>query len=115
MYVVRGSYNPTYKTTTEFAAVLCVVNGSYNPTYNSATEFGAVLCIVHGHYNQTCNTATDSVGRRGGKTIPVTGRGSLYGCEMLRIQRCLDNRLVDGDKVVSPMQQHFTHQKHYLL
>jgi hypothetical protein len=36
------------------------------------------------------------------KAIPVTGRGGLYGCEMLRILHCLDNRLRDGGKVVSP-------------
>jgi hypothetical protein len=49
-----------------------------------------------------------------GKAIPVTGRGGLYGCEMLRIPHCLDNRLTDGGKVVSPKHPpHFTPQKHY--
>jgi hypothetical protein len=39
---------------------------------------------------------------------------SLYGCEMFRIARCLDSRLIDGGKVVSPTHQpHFTPQKHY--
>jgi hypothetical protein len=48
------------------------------------------------------------------KPIPITGRGSLQGCEMLRIPHCLDNRLTDGGKVVG-----LTHrprsapQKHY--
>jgi hypothetical protein len=36
------------------------------------------------------------------KVIYVTGRGSLYVCEKLRIPHCLDNRLTDGAKVVSP-------------
>jgi hypothetical protein len=36
------------------------------------------------------------------KAITVTGRGGLYGCEMLRIPHCQDNRLTDGGKVVSP-------------
>jgi hypothetical protein len=36
------------------------------------------------------------------KAIPVTGRGGLYDCKMLRILHCLDNRLIDGGKVVSP-------------
>jgi hypothetical protein len=36
------------------------------------------------------------------KAIPVTGRGGLYGCEMLRIPHCLDSRLTDGGKAVSP-------------
>jgi hypothetical protein len=27
------------------------------------------------------------------KDIPITSRGSLYGCEMLKIPHCLDNRL----------------------
>jgi hypothetical protein len=32
---------------------------------------------------------------------------------MLRIAHCLDNRLIDGGKVVSPTHQpHFTPQKH---
>jgi hypothetical protein len=49
------------------------------------------------------------------KAIPVTGRGGLEGCEMLRIPHCLDNRLTDGGKVVSPMHPpHFTPQKRYL-
>jgi hypothetical protein len=48
------------------------------------------------------------------KTIPVTGRGGLLGYEMLRIPHCLDNRLTDGSKVVSPTHwPHFTPQKHY--
>jgi hypothetical protein len=28
--------------------------------------------------------------------------GGLYGCEMLRIPHCLDNRLTDGGKIISP-------------
>jgi hypothetical protein len=35
------------------------------------------------------------------KAIPVTYRGGLYGCEILRIPLCLDNRLTDGGEVVS--------------
>jgi hypothetical protein len=49
------------------------------------------------------------------KAIPVTGRGGLLGCEMLRIAHCLDNRLVDGGEVVSLTQRPcFTH-KHFVL
>jgi hypothetical protein len=33
--------------------------------------------------------------------IPKTGRGVLYGCEMLRIPHCLDSRLTVGGKVIS--------------
>jgi hypothetical protein len=36
------------------------------------------------------------------KAIPVAGRGGLQGCKMLRIPHCLDNRLTNGGKVVSP-------------
>jgi hypothetical protein len=36
------------------------------------------------------------------KAIPITGRGGLWGCEMLRIPHCLDYRLRDGSKFVSP-------------
>jgi hypothetical protein len=35
------------------------------------------------------------------KAIFVTGRAGLYGCEMLRIPHCLDNRLTGGGKFVS--------------
>jgi hypothetical protein len=36
------------------------------------------------------------------------------GCEMSRIELCLDNRLTDGGKVISPTHRpHFTPQKHY--
>jgi hypothetical protein len=34
--------------------------------------------------------------------IPVRGLGGLWDCEMLRIPQCLDIRLTDGRKVVSP-------------
>jgi hypothetical protein len=36
------------------------------------------------------------------KAIPVTGRGGLLGCEMLKISHCLHNRLTAGGKVVNP-------------
>jgi hypothetical protein len=50
------------------------------------------------------------------EAIPVTGRGGLQGCQMLRIPHCLDNRLIDGGKVVSPTHRpHFTPQKHFFL
>jgi hypothetical protein len=35
------------------------------------------------------------------KVIPVTSRGGLYGCEMLRILYCVDNRLADGGESVN--------------
>jgi hypothetical protein len=52
--------------------------------------------------------------KRKSKAIPVTGLGDIQGCEMLRIPHCLDNRLTDGSKVVSPMHRpRSTPQKHY--
>jgi hypothetical protein len=48
--------------------------------------------------------------------MPVTGRGGLQDCEMLRISHCLDNQLIDGGKVVSPTHQpHFTPQKFFFF
>jgi hypothetical protein len=50
------------------------------------------------------------------KAISVTGRGDLKGCEVFRVPQCLDNRLTDGDKVVSPTHwPHFTPQKHFFM
>jgi hypothetical protein len=40
-----------------------------------------------------------------GKAIPVTGRGGLQGCEMVRISHCLHNRLTDGGKAASLMHR----------
>jgi hypothetical protein len=55
------------------------------------------------------------VKKQGNKSIPVTGRGGLYGCEMLRIPHCLNNRLTDGGKVVSLNRRTpTTLQKHFL-
>jgi hypothetical protein len=49
------------------------------------------------------------------KAIPVTGRGGLYGCEMLRIPLFLNNRLTDGGKVDSLTDRlRSTPQKHYV-
>jgi hypothetical protein len=39
------------------------------------------------------------------QTIPVTGRGVPYGCEMSRLPYYLYNRLTDGGKVVSPTRR----------
>jgi hypothetical protein len=48
------------------------------------------------------------------KAIPVTGRGGLQVCEMLKNPHCLVSRLTDGGKVVSPKHRpRSTPQKHY--
>jgi hypothetical protein len=39
------------------------------------------------------------------KTIPVSGRGGPQSCEWLRLPHLIDNRLTDGDKVVSLMRR----------
>jgi hypothetical protein len=39
------------------------------------------------------------------KIIPTIGHGGLQGCEMLRITHCLDSRLTDGAKFVSPTRR----------
>jgi hypothetical protein len=44
--------------------------------------------------------ATGSHSKRG-KAIPVTGREGPQGCETSRLSHFLDNRLTDGDEVVS--------------
>jgi hypothetical protein len=35
------------------------------------------------------------------KAVPVTGRGGLWGCEMLRILHCLDNRLTVNCEILA--------------
>jgi hypothetical protein len=48
--------------------------------------------------------------------ISVTGRGGLWSFEMLMISYCLDSRLTDGGKIVSPTHRpRSTAQKHYLF
>jgi hypothetical protein len=48
------------------------------------------------------------------KAIAVTASGDLWVCEMLTIPHCLENRLTDGDGVVSPThRQRSTPQKYY--
>jgi hypothetical protein len=48
------------------------------------------------------------------KAIPVIGREGVLGCEMLRIAYCLDNRLTDGGKFISPKHRpRSTPQKYY--
>jgi hypothetical protein len=78
------------------------------PTWCHIPEDG----ILHSHCRENQKFYTKV--KVESKAIPVTGRGGLYGCEMLRIPHCLDNRLLDGGNIVSPTHQpHFTPQKHY--
>jgi hypothetical protein len=35
------------------------------------------------------------------KAIPVTGRGGLEGCEMLRIPHCIDSRLTVNCEILA--------------
>jgi hypothetical protein len=47
------------------------------------------------------------------KAIPISGRGSLWDFDMLRISQCLDSWLTDGGKAVSPTHRPLcTPQKH---
>jgi hypothetical protein len=49
-------------------------------------------------------------------SIILTSTYTITWCEMLRIPHCLDNRLTDGGKVVSPTQwPRSTLQKHYVF
>jgi hypothetical protein len=43
-----------------------------------------------------------------GKANPVTGRGGRQGYETSRLPHCIDNRLADGDEVVSPTRRQDT-------
>jgi hypothetical protein len=48
------------------------------------------------------------------KAILITGRGALWGCEILSTSHCLDNRLTGGGKIVSLTDRpRSTPQKHY--
>jgi hypothetical protein len=45
---------------------------------------------------------------------PATGRGGLYGCEMLRIPHCIDSRLTEGGKFMNLKRRPcFTPRKHF--
>jgi hypothetical protein len=71
--------------------------------------------VVHDNTQVVTECNCDGIRKeKKSKAIPVTGRGGLQGCEILRIPHCLDNRLIDGGKVVSSTHwPHFTPQKHY--
>jgi hypothetical protein len=66
---------------------------------------GSSICIVRHRVGSIYKVSN---------VILMTGRGVLWGCEMLRVSRCLENRFTRGGKVVS-----LTHrppsapQKHY--
>jgi hypothetical protein len=49
----------------------------------------------------------------GSKVIPVTGRGGLQGCEMLRISHILDNRIKNGGEIVSLMRRPRFYRQEY--
>jgi hypothetical protein len=48
------------------------------------------------------------------KAIPVTGRGGLYGCEMLRISHCLDNRLTVNCEILATCSSTYSPVGSYL-
>jgi hypothetical protein len=58
-------------------------------------ETVAVYCENHSIYATTVQ----------GKTLPVTGRGGLQGCETSSLPYFLDNRLTGGDQVSSLMRR----------
>jgi hypothetical protein len=58
-------------------------------------------CIVFRHLTVVCTVHVLFLLSGLLKAIPVTGREGLWGCEMLRIPHCLDNRLTNDGKVVS--------------
>jgi hypothetical protein len=80
---------------------------------NSCSQYGRVdlcyrVCLIY--------VLRDKSKKKKSEAIPVAGRGGLKGVEMLRISHCLDNRLIDGGKVVSPTHRsHFTPRKHFFL
>jgi hypothetical protein len=48
------------------------------------------------------------------KLSPLTGRGCLQGCKMMRFPHCLENQLTDCGEVVSlTYRPHSTPQKHF--
>jgi hypothetical protein len=48
------------------------------------------------------------------KGICITGREGIWGCELLRIPHCLDNRFTDGGKIISLTHRpRSTDQKYY--
>jgi hypothetical protein len=72
-------------------SVACVVTYTNTFRLSHKTE-QEVLCGGNLLYFHTTRIKKE-------KVIPVTGLGGLYGCEMLRIPHCLDNRFTDGGKV----------------
>jgi hypothetical protein len=78
------------------SALVLDASHAYSISRSMNTKLKLVNCKANVHRNRTRKVKKKS------KAIPVTGRGGLWGCKMLRIPHRLDNRLTDGGKVVSP-------------
>jgi hypothetical protein len=58
-----------------------------------------VPALTHGQFRINATLFTSILLPSRKSSIPVTRRGDLERCEMLRISHCIDNRLTDGGKV----------------
>jgi hypothetical protein len=114
----RGSSSSINSTSASSSNTISVSNSSSNSTRGSNSSINSSGINTTGI--SIFNIIINSSGSGGGvgsssssssssskkcKAIPVTGRGGPWGCKMSRIPHCLDNRLTDVGKVVSPMQR----------
>jgi hypothetical protein len=93
------------------AQLLNIRSTAFEDEYNFKDDFksGVLSCLLRAKFltgpagpshKGSPNTVTEKLSKS--KAISVTGSGSLYGCKILRIPHCLDSRLTDGGKIVSP-------------
>jgi hypothetical protein len=89
-----------------FAISYVIGFGSDNWVYNINGGKNSTLSrqYIYSFYWSTLTLTTIgrlSIKKSKSKAIAVTGRGGLWGCEMLRIPNRLENRLIDGGKLVN--------------
>jgi hypothetical protein len=103
------------KTWSQFPSTMCWNQGctgvwaATKSTINFGFRSFEFIIIILSRYEETTQYMSHlsfqiikfiSKGKK--KIIPVTGCGGLLRCEVLRIPYSLDNRLIDGGKIVSP-------------
>jgi hypothetical protein len=92
----RSAYRFDRVTTAAGVFSNCTLQTQANPHASFLSYRTAWICVVLSsglkHYRRYDITGVGNLEKKS-KPVPITGRGGVQGCEMLRIPHCLDNRL----------------------